>query len=159
MHWTTTSPDSISDEITFIFLFSISFSRPYLMISRPSDAFKQHSHTTFRILWIAWKSLQNTSIITKLNFYNLWVLSWRNGFANCNKYLTLLTFSTGKSLTEAFILTSINPQYDKRLFIDLSVQYMKTTNSENVVSINCSECQDTNKKQFVYRTCSELVYI
>ena len=38
--------------------------------------------------------------------------------------------STGKSLSEAFILTSTNPQYDKRLFIDLPVQYMKTTSSE-----------------------------
>ena len=35
--------------------------------------------------------------------------------------------STGKSLSEAFILTSTNPQYDERLFIDLPVQYMKTT--------------------------------
>ena len=38
---------------------------------------------------------------------------------------------TGKSLSEAFILTSANPQYDKRLFMDLPVQYMKTTNSEH----------------------------
>ena len=49
-----------------LFLFPISFSRRYLMISRPSDAFI-HSNTTFRILWIAWKSLQNTSLITKLS--------------------------------------------------------------------------------------------
>ena len=62
---------------------------------------------------------------------------------------------TGKSLSEAFILTSTNPQYDKRLFIDLPVQYMKTTSSEHVVYINCSECQNKNKKQFVYTTCSE----
>ena len=41
-----------------------------------------------------------------------------------------------------------------RLFNDLPVQYMKTTSSEHVVYINCSECQ--NKKQFVYTTCSEL---
>ena len=36
---------------------------------------------------------------------------------------------TGKSLSEALILgsTSSNPQYDKRLFIYLPVQYMKTT--------------------------------
>ena len=34
---------------------------------------------------------------------------------------------TGKSLSDAFILTSTNPQYEKRLFIDLPVQYMKTT--------------------------------
>ena len=33
---------------------------------------------------------------------------------------------TGKSLSEAFILASTNPQYDKRLFIDLPVQYMET---------------------------------
>ena len=58
--------------------------------------------------------------------------------------------ATGKSLSEAFILTSTNPQYDKILFIDLPVQYMKTTSSEHVY-INCSECQ--NKNQFVYTTC------
>ena len=53
---------------------------------------------------------------------------------------------TGKSLSEAFILTSTNPQYNKRLFIDLPVQYMKTTSSEHVVYINCSECQIKTKK-------------
>ena len=62
---------------------------------------------------------------------------------------------TGKSLSEAFILTSTNPKYDKRLSIDLPVHYLKTTSLEHVVYINCSECQ--NKKQFVYTTCSELV--
>ena len=69
---------------------------------------------------------------------------------------------TGKSFSEELILASTNPQYDKRLFIDLPVQYMKTTSSENVVYINCSECQNKNKiknkkKQFVYTTFSELV--
>ena len=61
---------------------------------------------------------------------------------------------TGKSFSEALILVSTNPQYDKRLFIELRVQYMKIPRSEHVVYINCSECQ--NKKQFVYTTCSEL---
>ena len=37
------------------------------------------------------------------------------------------TKHTGKSLSEAFILTSTNPQYDNRLFSDLPVQNMKTT--------------------------------
>ena len=32
---------------------------------------------------------------------------------------------TGKSFSEALILASTNPQYDKRLFIELQVQYMK----------------------------------
>ena len=43
------------------------------------------------------------------------------------------------------------------MLIDLPVQYMETTSSEHVVYINCSECQNKNKKQFVYTTCSELV--
>ena len=42
-------------------------------------------------------------------------------------------------------------------FIDLPVQYMKTTSKELVVDVNCSECQNKSKKQFVYTTCSELV--
>ena len=51
---------------------------------------------------------------------------------------------TGKSFSEALILASTNPQYDKRLFIDLPVQYMKTKSSEHVVYINCFECQNKN---------------
>ena len=38
---------------------------------------------------------------------------------------------TGKSLSEALIHGSTNPQYNKRLFIDLPVQYLKTTRSEH----------------------------
>ena len=37
-------------------------------------------------------------------------------------------------------------QYDKRLFIDLPVQYMKTISSEYVVYINYFECQNKNKQ-------------
>ena len=40
--------------------------------------------------------------------------------------------------------------------IELLVHSMKIASSEHVVYINCSECQNKNKKQFVYRTCSEL---
>ena len=38
-------------------------------------------------------------------------------------------FVTGKSLSEALIFSSINPQYDDRLFIELRVQYMKITSA------------------------------
>ena len=38
---------------------------------------------------------------------------------------------TGKSLSEALIFASINPQYDNRLFMELPVQYMKTTSAEH----------------------------
>ena len=44
---------------------------------------------------------------------------------------------TGESLLEALVLASTNPQYDKRLFIALPVQYMKSTNLEHVVYPNC----------------------
>ena len=44
---------------------------------------------------------------------------------------------TGKSFSEALILASTNPQYDKILFIDLPVHFMKTTSSEHVVYTNC----------------------
>ena len=42
------------------------------------------------------------------------------------------------------------------MFIELQVQHMKIPSSEHVVNINCSVCKNNNKKQFVYRTCSEL---
>ena len=34
--------------------------------------------------------------------------------------------NTGKSYSEALILPSTNPQYEKRLLMELTVQYMKT---------------------------------
>ena len=39
-----------------------------------------------------------------------------------------MTF-TGKSLSEALIFASTNPQYDDRLFIELQFQYMKIPSS------------------------------
>ena len=44
-------------------------------------------------------------------------------------------FSTGKSLSEALIFASTNPQYDDRLFIELRVQYMKIASSQHVLSL------------------------
>ena len=57
---------------------------------------------------------------------------------------------TGKSLSKALILASTNPQHDKILFIELPVQYKKTTSSEDCILFWHSE-------QFVYTTCSEHV--
>ena len=64
--------------------------------------------------------------------------------------------NTGKSVSEALILESVNPQYDDRLFIDLQLLTQKNTNSEHVVYKNCFECQ--NKNQFLYTTCSQLTF-
>ena len=41
----------------------------------------------------------------------------------------MIAYLTGKSLSEALIFASTNPQYDDRLFIELQVQYMKITSS------------------------------
>ena len=62
--------------------------------------------------------------------------------------------NTGKFFSEALIPASTNPQYYKRLFIELQVQCMEIPSSEHVVYINCSECQ--NKNQFVFTSNSEL---
>ena len=42
----------------------------------------------------------------------------------------------GKSVSEALILESVNPQYDDRLYIDLQLLTQKNTNSEHVVYKN-----------------------
>ena len=61
-------------------------------------------------------------------------------------------------MSEALILAATNPQYDKRLFIDLPVQYMKTTSLEHVVYANCFFFfLNLHSEQFMYTTCSELV--
>ena len=49
-----------------------------------------------------------------------------------------LRSQTGKSRSEALILGSTNPQYYKRLFIDLPPQYMKTTSSKNRENMLCA---------------------
>ena len=45
---------------------------------------------------------------------------------------------TGKSFSEALILASTNPQYDKRLFIELQIHYMKIASSEHVQNMLCT---------------------
>ena len=47
--------------------------------------------------------------------------------------------STGKSLLEALIFASTNPQYDDRLFIELQVQYMKIPSTEHGQNMLCTE--------------------
>ena len=65
-----------------------------------------------------------------------------------------LKSGSGKSFSEALILASTNPKYDNKLCIDLRVLYKKNTNSGHVVYKHCFECQNKNKKQFLYTTCS-----
>ena len=61
---------------------------------------------------------------------------------NCNWPLTLFILHisinsvTGKSLSEALILASTNPQYDSKLFNDLQVQYKKIPKAEHVKNVS-----------------------
>ena len=45
---------------------------------------------------------------------------------------------TGESLSEELVFAATNPQYDKRLFIELRVQYMKTKSAEHVLPMFCT---------------------
>ena len=134
----------------------------------------------------AWNDLkQEAGIIDKIKVSVSWVLNFRLWHAKLNwfflqffhwhtltKYLRLFkenlnlnmcwgfgNYRTGKFLSKAHILGSTNPQYDKRLFIDLPVQYMKTTSSEHVLYTNCFFVfvLTFHGKHFMYTTCSELV--
>ena len=66
---------------------------------------------------------------------------------------------TGKSFSEALILASTNPQYDKRLFIELQVQYMKIASSEHAQNMlrTCSEhAQNMLCTQIVFCFCFDI---
>ena len=78
--------------------------------------------------------MQNNTLL--LFFDQLWTNIYCQGSVN-NYVDNMRWVGTGKSLSEALILSSTNPQYDKRLFIQLQVQYMKIASSEHVVYANC----------------------
>ena len=65
--------------------------------------------------------------------------------------------STGKSLLEALIFSSTNPQYDNILFIELQVQYLKIPSSEHGENMLCTEIKFWHSEQFMYTTCSPQV--
>ena len=52
-------------------------------------------------------------------------------------YIYALMVQVQKSFSESLILASSNLQYDRKLFIELPVQFMKITSSEHVVYTNC----------------------
>ena len=61
-------------------------------------------------------------------------------------------------MSEALILGSTNPQYDKRLFIDLPVQYMKTTSSEHGENMSCAEIVLNVKTKTKNNICTQHVF-
>ena len=63
--------------------------------------------------------------------------------------LIVLSLVTGKSLSEAFIFASTNPQYDDRLFIGNTWKFQAQTRGEHVEYRNCF----WHLEQFLYTTC------
>ena len=61
--------------------------------------------------------------------------------------------NTGKSLSEALIFASTNPQYEYRLFIELQVQYMKIS-SIDLGRTCCVQKLFLTFRIFLYTTCS-----
>jgi hypothetical protein len=57
-------------------------------------------------------------------------LGMRTAFTDTSSPELPHSLSTGKSLSEALIFASTNPQYDDRLFIELQVQNMKISSSK-----------------------------
>ena len=62
----------------------------------------------------------------------------------CKTTLRVWNKRRGKSLSEALIFASTNPQYDNRCFIELRVQHTKIPSSENVAYRNCFCCDIQN---------------
>ena len=62
----------------------------------------------------------------------------------------LISF-TGYSLLKALIVSSIDPKYENRLFLELGVQYKKTTSCAHQIVLNVK-----TKNNLVY-ICTELI--
>ena len=65
--------------------------------------------------------------------------------------------TTGKSMSEALIFASSNPQYDNRLFIELPVQYMKIPSSEHGENMRRTCC--VQKLFFVFVLTFRTTYV
>ena len=63
--------------------------------------------------------------------YTKIVLNVKKKNVHNNGCLSVTDFLTGKSFSVVLILASTNPQYYKRLSIDLLLQYMKIPSSEH----------------------------
>ena len=72
-----------------------------------------------------------------LLFINLLSFASKNKGSFIHEFV-LFVKVTGKSFPEALILASTNPQYDRRLFIELQVQYMKIPSSEHGENMLCT---------------------
>ena len=109
-------------------------------------------------------SKSNASLMAASYSHSTYLSSWQCGIIivhHCTQIQNWKEYSeivfTGKYLSEALIIAATNTKYDKRLFTELQVQYMKTTSSEHVVYTNCFLFLFWHSEQFMYTTCAEFV--
>ena len=125
------------------------FSHTYLLTSSP--------HFFFRDEYLAYKSALffciNPASVLFLAPLTLTLLSAAT-FAAMASVESGMGLFTGKSFSKALILASTNPQYYKRLFVELPVQHMKTTSAENGKNMFCACSADVLPMFF---PCSVLV--
>ena len=85
-----------------------------------SQDFPSKFYSCFNLYWTIWS-----------NFTNLCLDSMCNLSSNCTRttlsYVHSETSGTGKSVSEALTLESVNPQYDERLFNEFHEKYKFTT--------------------------------
>ena len=97
--------------------------------------FKPHlsTDTAFRVQKSASVIVSVRESLIRILKYVLqsWLVSFKNRIDFYALICSLVGKLTGKYFSEALILASTNPQYDKRLFIELQIQYMKIASSEH----------------------------
>ena len=98
-----------------------------LHLDRLKEGTLSHS---FAWIWNLWSWF----LVMKIHPLSCFLQSFYGKFLGSHKSIPICT---GKSLSEALILASTNPKYDRKLFIESRVQYMKTTNSENKLFCFC----------------------
>ena len=113
-------------------------------------------------------NLQNIMLFDTFSMFFKWSLRMESSMSDhCDKepikesillrpFLIFLFKHTGKSYSEALILASVNPQHDKRLFIEIPKKYKYRTCSVQILFWISKQTQ--KKTQFLYTTCCELVF-
>ena len=96
-----------------------------------------HLTSTFLFYLITWVHFftgywgQNELKFTYLGFFCFYKLLLTNNYSK--KFKQIYIIFTGKSFSEALILASVNPQYDKRLFIEFPEKYKFTTHCVQIL--------------------------
>ena len=113
-----------------------------MSLFRKSEIWLFKVYITGRIIFSEMKTFLFFSILLKKDFVNPHKISAHSDHFYFSEPMLLIKtcfcsqlcsscFCTGKSMSEALIFQSTNPQYDNRLSVELPVQYMKMPSLEH----------------------------